>query len=146
MNGERGMMNSRKQNAPSLLRLLSAFLVRDFFTETSYRFAFLMGLGSILFRTFIFYFLSQFIGGSTAPLLTEYNGDYFSFVLIGLALGGYFGVGLSGFASALREAQNYVRAYTRGLGIFELPEYLAWPDWDEWEPLTAWLKSKRSQP
>jgi chromosome partitioning protein len=47
---------------------------------------------------------------------------------------------------ALREAQNYVRAYTRGLGIFELPEYLAWPDWNEWEPLIAWLESKRSQP
>ncbi len=50
------------------------------------------------------------------------------------------------YVAALREAQNYVRSYTRGLGIFELPEYLAWPDWDEWEPLTAWLKSKRSQP
>ena len=50
------------------------------------------------------------------------------------------------YVAALREAQNYVRAYTRGLGIFELPEYLAWPDWDEWEPMTAWLRSKRSQP
>ena len=50
------------------------------------------------------------------------------------------------YVAALREAQNYVRAYTRGLGIFELPEYLAWPDWDEWDPLTEWLKSKRSQP
>jgi chromosome partitioning protein len=50
------------------------------------------------------------------------------------------------YVAALREAQNYVRAYTRGLGIFELPEYLAWPDWAEWEPLTAWLRSKRSQP
>jgi chromosome partitioning protein len=50
------------------------------------------------------------------------------------------------YIAALREAQNYVRAYTRGLGIFELPEYLGWPDWDEWEPLTAWLRSKRSQP
>jgi chromosome partitioning protein len=50
------------------------------------------------------------------------------------------------YIAALREAQNYVRAYTRGLGIFELPEYLAWPDWDEWEPLTAWLRSKRSRP
>ena len=48
--------------------------------------------------------------------------------------------------AALREAQNYVRAYTRGLGIFELPEYLAWPDWEDWEPLTAWLRSVRSQP
>lgn len=50
------------------------------------------------------------------------------------------------YVAALREAQNYVRAYTRGIGIFELPEYLAWPDWEEWEPLTAWLRSKRSQP
>jgi chromosome partitioning protein len=50
------------------------------------------------------------------------------------------------YIAALREAQNYVRAYTRGLGIFELPEYLAWPDWEEWEPLTAWLRSKRSRP
>lgn len=50
------------------------------------------------------------------------------------------------YIAALREAQNYVRAYTRGLGIFELPEYLAWPDWEQWEPLTQWLRSKRSQP
>jgi chromosome partitioning protein len=50
------------------------------------------------------------------------------------------------YIAALREAQNYVRAYTRGLGIFELPEYRAWPDGEEWEPLTAWLRSKRSQP
>ncbi|MEM8546784.1 MAG: ParA family protein [Pseudomonadota bacterium] len=46
----------------------------------------------------------------------------------------------------LRDAQNYVRAYTRGLGIFELPEYLAWPDTEQWEPLLKWLRSKRSQP
>lgn len=50
------------------------------------------------------------------------------------------------YLAALREAQNYVRAYTRGLGIFELPEYLAWPDWEQWEPLTKWLESVRSQP
>jgi chromosome partitioning protein len=50
------------------------------------------------------------------------------------------------YPAALRDAQNYVRAYARGLGVFELPEYLAWPDWQQWEPLLAWLKSKRSQP
>ena len=50
------------------------------------------------------------------------------------------------YVAALREAQNYIRAYTRGLGIFELPEYLAWPDWEQWEPLTKWLRSVRSQP
>ncbi len=50
------------------------------------------------------------------------------------------------YVAALREAQNYIRAYTRGLGIFELPEYLAWPDWAEWDPLIEWLRSRRSQP
>ena len=50
------------------------------------------------------------------------------------------------YLAALREAQNYVRAYTRGLGIYELPEYLAWPDWEQWEPLAQWLRTKRSQP
>ena len=50
------------------------------------------------------------------------------------------------YIASLREAQNYVRAYTRGLGIYELPEYLAWPDWEQWDPLIEWVDSKRSQP
>ncbi len=50
------------------------------------------------------------------------------------------------YVAHLREAQNYIRAYSRGLGIHELPEYLAWPDWAQWEPLEKWLRSKRSQP
>src|SRR5690606_13058688 len=35
------------------------------------------------------------------------------------------------YIAALREAQNYIRAYQRGLGIHELPPYLAWPDWEQ---------------
>jgi chromosome partitioning protein len=50
------------------------------------------------------------------------------------------------YVASLREAQNYVRAYTRGLGIYELPEYLAWPDWEQWDALIDWVDSKRSQP
>jgi chromosome partitioning protein len=50
------------------------------------------------------------------------------------------------YLGQLREAQNYVRAYSRGMGVLELPEYLAWPDWKQWEPITEWLDSKRSQP
>ncbi len=50
------------------------------------------------------------------------------------------------YVAALREAQNYIRAYSRGLGIFELPEYLAWPDWETWDPLIEWLESRRSIP
>jgi len=50
------------------------------------------------------------------------------------------------YLGSLREAQNYVRAYARGMGVLELPEYLAWPDWKQWETIGEWLDSKRSQP
>lgn len=50
------------------------------------------------------------------------------------------------YLGVLREAQNYVRAYGRGMGVLELPEYLAWPDWKQWKPIAEWLGSKRSQP
>jgi chromosome partitioning protein len=50
------------------------------------------------------------------------------------------------YLGSLREAQNYVRAYARGMGVMELPEYLAWPDWKQWQAVTEWLGSKRSQP
>ncbi|MGO9934029.1 MAG: AAA family ATPase [Steroidobacteraceae bacterium] len=50
------------------------------------------------------------------------------------------------YLGPLREAQNYVRAYSRGMGVLELPEYLAWPEWKQWEPIGEWLDSKRSQP
>jgi chromosome partitioning protein len=49
------------------------------------------------------------------------------------------------YVATLRDAQNYVRAYTRGLGIYELPEYLAWPDWEQWHELVSYLNSKRSR-
>jgi chromosome partitioning protein len=44
------------------------------------------------------------------------------------------------YVTWLREAQNYIRAYQRGLGIHELPPYLAWPD-----PMLEWLGSRRSR-
>ena len=50
------------------------------------------------------------------------------------------------FIAKFRDAQNYIRAYSRGLGIHELPPYLASPDWEQWEPLIKWLESRRSQP
>ena len=50
------------------------------------------------------------------------------------------------YLASLREAQNYIRAYQRGLGIHELPPYLAWPDWEQWDPILEWLDSRRSKP
>jgi chromosome partitioning protein len=61
-------------------------------------------------------------------------------------LDGYLDSMRTPYVAAFREAQNYIRAYTRGLGVFELPEYLAWPEWEQWDPLIKWLDSRRSRP
>ncbi|MEJ2304341.1 MAG: ABC transporter permease, partial [Anaerolineales bacterium] len=46
------------------------------------------------------------LGSAASPYLEAYGGDYFAFVLIGIAFAGYFGVGLSSFSSSLRQAQT----------------------------------------
>lgn len=48
------------------------------------------------------------------------------------------------FLGQLRETQNYVKAASLGISVFELPPYLAWYDWAQWEPIVRWLGSRRS--
>ena len=89
-----------------MLRRLRAFLVRDFQTEVSYRISFLLSLSGVFFTSVTYFFLSRLFGSSVAPFLEEYGGDYFAFAIIGVAFASYFGLGLNGFARALREAQT----------------------------------------
>jgi len=82
-----------------------AFLKRDLSQALSYRLSFLLQLGSVFFSVAIFYFLGQLFGSAVAPQLEAYGGDYFSFVLIGLAFTGFLGLSLSNFAQNIREGQ-----------------------------------------
>jgi ABC-2 type transport system permease protein len=54
----------------------------------------------------VFYFIAQLLGDSVNPYLEPYGGDYFAFVLIGIAFGSFFGVGLSSFSRWIRNAQT----------------------------------------
>lgn len=83
-----------------------AFLGRDFRLELSYRFSFFLQFFGIFFSVFLFYFLSLLLGQAASPYLQEYGGNYFAFVLIGIAFSGYFGVGLSSYAGSIRDAQT----------------------------------------
>ncbi len=66
---------------------VAAFVVRDFFWDLSYPFNFFWRGGSIIFHLVTFYFLGYLVAGSTAGHLTAYGGgQYFPFVLVGLAL------------------------------------------------------------
>jgi ABC-2 type transport system permease protein len=83
----------------------SAFIKRDVSMALSYRLSFVLRIFSIFFSVASFYFLSRLFGGVMATQLDQYGGDYFSFVLIGLAFTGYLGLSLSNFSSSIREGQ-----------------------------------------
>jgi ABC-2 type transport system permease protein len=87
------------------MAVAGAFVKRDLSQALSYRLSFFMQLGGIFFSIAIFYFLSQLFGSAVAPQLEAYGGDYFSFVLIGLAFTGFLGLSLSSFAASIREGQ-----------------------------------------
>jgi ABC-2 type transport system permease protein len=89
-----------------MFRMLWCFFISEFYMESSYRVAFLFSLSGIFFSVFTFFFVSILIGEQASAYLDPYGGDYFSFVIVGLAFGGYFSLGLGGFARALREAQT----------------------------------------
>lgn len=82
-----------------------AFLKRDLSLAVSYRLSFIMQLLGIFLSVSTFYFLSRLFGASLVPQLEEYGGDYFSFVLIGLAFTGYLNLSLSNFSSSIRDGQ-----------------------------------------
>ncbi len=82
-----------------------AFLKRDLLIEASYRFSFVFQVTSVLFTVASYYFLARFIGSSVVPGLDAYGGDYFAFVLIGVALYDYLGTSLDAFSRSIRESQ-----------------------------------------
>jgi ABC-type multidrug transport system ATPase subunit/ABC-type multidrug transport system permease subunit len=97
---------ARPGRPSSALQVAAAFLRRDWQTERSYRLAFLLSFGGIFFSAAVFYFVAQLIDAAAEPYLRAYGGSYFAFVLVGIALQRYFGVGLNAFASAFRQAQT----------------------------------------
>jgi chromosome partitioning protein len=48
------------------------------------------------------------------------------------------------YVATLRDTQNYIRAEQRGVGVFEMAHFQVQQDLEDWEPLTKWLRSKRS--
>jgi ABC-2 type transport system permease protein len=82
-----------------------AFLKKDFLIMISYRFKLILQIGSFFVGMIFFYFISKMFQDVNPQYLQKYQGDYFSFVLIGLALSSFIGVGLHSFAGVIRSAQ-----------------------------------------
>lgn len=83
----------------------AAFVAKDYRVATSYRLAFLLQWAGIGFTLALFFFLARLVDPTMTPYLEKYGGDYFSFVLIGIAFSNYLSTGLNAFAAQIREEQ-----------------------------------------
>lgn len=88
-----------------LLRKIFAFFYKDLLNEASYRFAFVSQFAGMIFAALSLFFLSKLIGNAALPQLEAYGGDYFSFVIIGVAFSSYLRISLESFSKSIRDAQ-----------------------------------------
>ena len=82
-----------------------AFLKRDFINEVSYKFSFFLQFFGIFFSILVFFFLSKLFEGQEIPYLKPYGGNYFAFVLIGIAFSNYLNVAIRSLSKSIRDAQ-----------------------------------------
>jgi len=87
------------------LRKPLAFVKRDLTLQLSYRLAFFLQFFRIFFSVLMFFFVARVFGGAATPYLDAYGGDYFSFVLVGIAFSGYLGVAMGSFSGSIRQGQ-----------------------------------------
>lgn len=88
------------------LRKPFAFLKKDVIVESSYKLAFIAQVFGIFISVVTFFFLGKlFDGSSVSTYLKPYGGDYFSFVLIGIAFSDLFMTAINIFDNHVREGQ-----------------------------------------
>ena len=84
---------------------LLAFIKKDFLVVISYRFRIAVRFVGILVQLLVLYFLGQTFSGAISPHLERYGGEYFPYVLIGIAVSSFVTVGLGALAQEVRTAQ-----------------------------------------
>ncbi len=85
------------------MRTVWAFVVRDFHTQRSYRFALAQTILGVVFSAGLYFFLGGLISG--APELDVAGGSYFGFVVVGLALSAFLDSSIYQIASIFRSEQ-----------------------------------------
>jgi len=86
---------------------LLVFLKRDFLLTASYKFPFFIQIMGIFFSMFIFYFVSKLVGAGQNNILDKYGGNYFSFLLIGIAFSDFFLTSINSFSEEIRRGQLF---------------------------------------
>lgn len=88
------------------MRLAWAFLKKDLLIAISYRTSFIVQFLQIFVAVAFFYFASQPFNSQSWPdFLVRYGGNYFAFLIIGIAFVDYLALSLKTFCESLRESQ-----------------------------------------
>jgi len=88
------------------LRVPWAFIVRDYRDDSSYKMGFLFRVASAMINVAIYYFIASAFGAAAAPYLSGYGGNYFAFVLIGVAFSEYLALGIGAIGDSIRQGQT----------------------------------------
>lgn len=85
-------------------RRIGAIFRKDLITLTSYRVHLLMRFVQVWYVAISFYFVGEFVGDPDA--ISEFEGGYFEFVLIGSVVASFVSIGLGSFAGTIGEEQD----------------------------------------
>jgi ABC-2 type transport system permease protein len=91
-------------NVPNVYKAI-AFLQKDWRVAVSYKLQFFSSIFGVLITTMVFYFLSDFLGQNLPKTIHQYGGNYFAFIIVGIALADYLIVSTDSFSNAIRSGQ-----------------------------------------
>lgn len=83
-----------------------AFFKRDLVENLSYKSAIVFNVLSVLAHLVTFFYITTLIGAGAGVYLKDYGGNYFPFVLTGIAFSGFSAAALTSFASAVMTERN----------------------------------------
>jgi len=86
----------------TFFRKAGAFFLRDFISEKNYRTAFIVHIFNIIAVIAFFYFMAKLFNQQQSLYLTRYKGDFFAFILVGLAYTRFLYIWLNSFSDSLQ--------------------------------------------
>jgi ABC-2 type transport system permease protein len=89
----------------AIWRTVRALFVRDMRIALSYKAGFALTTFGAVANIAGIFFLSRAFGGVAAPMLEQYGGSYFGFVIVGVAFTNFMALGIGGLGGRIREGQ-----------------------------------------
>ena len=88
-----------------MIRTALAFVKKDFLVTVSYKLNFFIQVLFVFLFVGFFYLIGEFVDTGSIPLLRQYGGDYFGFLIIGVSFAHYMTLSIHSFAGSIRDGQ-----------------------------------------